>query len=122
MKPNTVDEYINSFPDEQKSKLVELRKIVRETLPDTHEELKWGAPAMVEKGGMILVVFSGHKQHMNFVATPSTKEAFKSELTDYVTGKGSVQLEYDKPLPKELIQKMATYRQKEYRDGGVNWK
>jgi uncharacterized protein YdhG (YjbR/CyaY superfamily) len=122
MKPKTVDEYINSYTGEQKSQLTKLREIIRETLPDTDEVLKWGAPAAIEKDGMILVVFSGHKQHMNFVVTPSTKQAFEKELSDYPTGKGSVQLSYDKPLPVDLLKKMLVYRAKEYRENNVKWK
>ncbi len=106
----------------KKKNSFELRNLVRAVLPDTNETLKWGSPAAVEKDGMILLVFSGHKQHMNFVVTPSTKHAFIDELSEYETGKGSVQLSYDKPLPVNLLKKMMTYRAKEYRENNVNWK
>mgnify|MGYP004496649187 CR=1 FL=1 len=122
MKPKTIDEYLNGFPENQKKKLIELRNLVRSVLPDTEETLKWGAPAAVEKDGMILVVFSGHKQHMNFVVTPSAMQAFESELSGYVTGKGSIQLSYEKPLPIKLLKKLLIYRVKEYRENNVNWK
>lgn len=122
MKPTTVDEYISNFPDQQKAKLVEIRNIIRSVLPDTDEMLKWGAPATVEKDGMILIVFSGHKNHINIVGTPSTKAAFEKELADYETAKGSFKLYYDKPIPAELIKKFVTYRAKEYRENKVNWK
>jgi uncharacterized protein YdhG (YjbR/CyaY superfamily) len=122
MKSKTVDECINSYTGEQKSQLTKLREIIRETFPDTDEVLKWGAPAAIEKDGMILVVFSGHKQHMNFVVTPSTKQVFEKELSDYPTGKGSVQLSYDKPLPVDLLKKMLIYRAKEYHGNNVKWK
>lgn len=121
MKPKTVDEYINNFPEAQKAKLAELQKIIRAALPDTREELKWGSPATVEDDGMILVIFSGHKQHMNLVATPSTKQALENELSDYETGKGSIKLSYDRPLPTQLIEKFILYRAKEYRENGVKW-
>lgn len=122
MKPKAVDEYLSRFPENQKEKLSKLRSMVRSVLADTNEQLKWGAPAAVEKDGMILVVFSGHKQHMNFVVTPSTKQAFENELSDFVTGKGSIQLSYDKPLPVGLLKKMLVYRAKEYRADKVRWK
>lgn len=121
MKPATVDEYINSFSGEQRAKLIELRKIIRETLPDTDEALKWGAPATLDKDGMILIIFSGHQHHINLVGTPSTKKALEKELVDYKTGKGSVRLSYDKPLPKALIKKIVKYRADEYRKQGVKW-
>lgn len=122
MKPTTVDEYIAGFPDAQKAKLIEVRNIIRAALPGTTEMLKWGAPATIAKDGMILIVFSGHKQHMNIVGTPSTKTAFEDRLTDYETGKGSIQLPYDKPLPAKLIEEFVLYRAKEYREDKVNWK
>lgn len=121
MKPKTVDEYIANFPDNQKTKLTEIRKIIRSSLPDTTETLKWGAPAIIDKDGMILVVFSGHKQHMNLVGTPSTREAFQDELSGYETGKGSIKLSYDQPLPAKLIEKFVLYRAIEYREKGVKW-
>lgn len=122
MKPKTVKEYIGSFPEEQKTKLVELHKIISSALPDTEEGLKWGVPAVIDKDGMILIVFSGHKQHINLVATPSTKLAFEDELGEYETGKGSVKLAYDKPLPASLIKRMVQFRAEEYRKHGVKWK
>lgn len=121
MKPKTVDEYIASFPDDQKAKLSEVRTIIKSALPDTTEALKWGAPATIDKDGMILVVFSGHKQHMNIVGTPSTRAAFQDRLSDYETGKGSIKLPYDKPLPARLIEDFVLYRAKEYRNDGVKW-
>lgn len=99
-----------------------LRQIIDETLPDTTETLKWGAPATLDKDGMILVVFSGHKEHINLVATPSTREALQDELSDYDTGKGSVKLSYETPLPVALIKKILRYRADEYRTRGVKWK
>ncbi len=70
---------------------------------------------------MILVVMSGHKQHMNLVGTPSTKAAFEKELAGYETGKGSIKLPYDKQLPTELIKAFVLYRANEYRKNGVKW-
>lgn len=121
-KPTNVYEYIDSFSGNQKDRLAEVRNIIRDALPGTHEELKWGAPATVESDGMILIIFSGHKNHMNFVVTPSSKQAFESELQGYETGKGSLKLPYDAALPAELIKKMTMFRAQEYRERGVKWK
>lgn len=117
----SIDEYIAAFPEGRTSKLRELRGIIKGVLPEATEALKWNSPAFLDKDGMILVVFSGHKDHMNLVVTPSAKQAFEDELKDYKTGKGSVQLAYDKPLPKELIEKLVRCRAEEYRNSGVKW-
>lgn len=120
--PEEVNGYIGKFSGGQRARLQELRGIIQGVLPGATETLKWNQPAYVAEDGMILLVFSGHKQHMNLVVTPSAKQAFEDELKDYKTGKGSVRLAYDKPLPKELIQKIVKYRLEEYENKGVNWK
>lgn len=121
MKPTTITEYIDTFPVEKRSKLEELRKIIQAALPNTLEAIKWGNPAITDNDGMILVVFAGFKNHINLVATPSTKLALETDLVHYKTGKGSVQFSYEKPLPKQLIEKIVSYRAKEYREQGVKW-
>ncbi len=121
MKPTTVDEYINGFSGDKKTRLLELRKIVQASLPNTQEAIKWGDPAVLDQDGMILASYGAFKNHMNLVVTPSTKQAFEPRLTEYTTGKGSVQLPYDKPLPADLIKEILAYRLNEYRTSGVKW-
>jgi uncharacterized protein YdhG (YjbR/CyaY superfamily) len=48
-------------------------------------------------------------------------QPFKKELAKFTTGKGTIQLPYDKPLPKTLIRKMAAFRVKELREKDVRW-
>lgn len=118
-KPETVDEYIESFPEDAQAVLRELREISLANAPQTTEGLKWGNPAYwVET---ILFVFSGHKDHANFVFTPSTREAFADELPGFKTGKGSVQLPYTDPVPIELLGRMIEYRIRELETDGVKW-
>ena len=48
-KPTTVDEYIDSFPENIQAKLRELRAILKEIAPDATEAMKWGSPVFEEK-------------------------------------------------------------------------
>lgn len=118
-KPTTIDEYIISAPQVAQEKLHELRAILREAAPEATEVIKWGNPVFEEK--RILFAFAAFKLHLNFMPTPSAMKPFIEELVNYQTGKGSIQLPYDKPLPKELILKIARYRAKELREGDVRW-
>jgi uncharacterized protein YdhG (YjbR/CyaY superfamily) len=118
-KPKTVSEYIDAAPAESRAKLRELRAILRDVAPDAKESVKWGMPVFEEK--RILFAFAAFKSHLNFLPTPSVIEAFASELSNYRTGKGSVQLPYDKPLPKALIRKLAARRVKELRENDARW-
>lgn len=120
-KPETVDDYIDSFAAPAREQLIELRELSRSAAPAEVEGLKWGAPAYSHTQGTILFMFSGHKEHANFVFTPSTREAFADELEGFKTGKGSVQLPYDRAVPADLLTRMIAYRIGEFETKGVNW-
>ena len=53
--------------------------------------------------------------------TPAALKVFKKELSEYKTGKGSVQFPYDKPLPKNIIKKLAAYRAKDVKENDARW-
>ena len=118
-KPTTVIEYIDASPGEARKKLLELRGILKEVAPDATESLKWGSPVFEEK--RILFAFSAFKSHINFMPTHSAMIPFEKELTDYKTGKDTIQFPYSKPLPRSLIKKIAAYRVKEVRENGALW-
>lgn len=118
-KPTTVDEYIGAAPQEAQEKLHEIRAILKKVVPNATEALKWGSPVFEEK--RILFSYSAHRSHLNFMPTRSTLESFKKELATYKTGRDTIQLPYDKPLSKALIQKIAAYRAKEVAQDDALW-
>jgi uncharacterized protein YdhG (YjbR/CyaY superfamily) len=120
IKAKTVDEYVQLAPDEAKEKLIELRSLLQEIAPDATEDMKWGNPAFV--GKRIYFAYSAHNAHINFIPTRTTIDAFKEELSEYTTGKDSVQFPLDKPLPTEFIKKLAEFRIKEVNEDSSLWK
>lgn len=119
-KPPTVTDYINAAPQGGQAKLREIRAILKAVAaPSATETVKWGMPVFEER--RILFAFAAFKSHLNFMPTPSAMKPFKRELAKYTTGKGSIQFSYDKPLPKALIRKIASYRVKELREKDVRW-
>ena len=120
-RPTTIDEHLASLEDPARSRLAELRALVREELPAASEAIKWGNPAFLHPRGTILLVISTHKAHANFTVTPSAKEAFAAELEGIESGKGSVKLPYDRPIPEDLLRRMARHRLAEFEQDGVNW-
>src|SRR6185369_1176544 len=118
-KPTTIAEYIDSAPEEAQMKLREMYEILKEVAPEAAEGIKWGSPVFEEK--RILFAFAAFKSHLNFMPTPSVMDAFKKELAEFTTGKGSIQFPYDKPLPKALIRKIAALRVKELREKDARW-
>lgn len=119
IKPTTVDEYIASAPKEAQEKLIELRSILKEVVPHANETIKWGSPVFEEK--RILFAYSAFKNHLSFMPTQSSMIPFENELAEYVTGKDTIQLPYNKPLDKTLIQKIAAYRAKDVRENDARW-
>lgn len=90
-----MDEYLARFPEPAATLLRQLRELSLSAVPDAGEVLKWGSPAY--SPGIILFVFAGSSKHVNCVFTPSTRQAFDSELSGFKTGKGPVQLPLCRP-------------------------
>lgn len=121
-KPTSVQEYHAALEEPAAELMGRLRALIRTELPGSTEALKWRAPATLHPSGMILLICSAHRTHVNFTVTPSTREAFAEELTAFETGKGSVQLPYGEPLPEDLLRRMIAHRLREFEEDGVTWR
>ena len=114
-----IDEYIDAAPAEARKLLRELRALLRKAAPRATEAIKWGYPVFEEH--RILFAFGAFKTHLNLMPTPSAMKPFAKELAKFKTGKGSIQLSYDQPLPKALLRKIAAFRVRELREKDVKW-
>lgn len=113
LKVNTVDEYIDSQPDELKPILNQVRKCIQETLPNAKEKISYQMPTYWDKTN--LIHFAAHKTHLGLYPRPETIEHFQDKLKEYKTSKGAIQIPYDKPLPLELIREIAILCGEHYR-------
>ena len=111
---STIDEYINTFPEDVRSILNQLRQTIKETAPEAQETINYQMPTFTLHGN--LVHFAAFKNHIGFYPTPTGIEAFKKELAPYKGAKGSVQFPIDQPLPLPLIRRIVKYRVKENLD------
>lgn len=109
-KPANIDEYISAFPEEVRGLLQQIRSVIRKAAPGAEEAIRYAMPTFILNGN--LVHFAGFKHHIGFYPAPTGVEAFKTELSRYKTGKGSVQFPLDRPLPLELISRIVEYRVK----------
>ena len=107
----TVDLYISSFPPSVAKKLETIRSIVKKSAKGVEEKVSYGMAGYKLNG--VLVYFGGFKDHVSLFAMPSAVKAFKKDLKDFKTSKGTIQFPLDKPLPTTLIKKIVTYRVKE---------
>jgi len=104
----TTDSYIESFPEETQKLLVQLRTIIIETAPEAEEKISYGMPGYKLNG--MLVYFAGYAKHIGFYPGTDCIIAFKDELSDYKTSKGTVQFLLNEPLPTELIIHMVKFK------------
>lgn len=105
----TIDEYIASFPDEMQKILEEIRAIIRAAAPDVREKISYQI-AGFELNGKNLIYFAGWKNHVSIYPIPSGDDELNQEVAPYVDGKGTLKFPVGKPLPLELIRRVAQAR------------
>ncbi|OAD90325.1 hypothetical protein A7A78_07200 [Aequorivita soesokkakensis] len=106
------EEYILQFPKDVQIILKKIREIVLKNTPNAIESISYGMPAF-KLLGKPLVYFAGYKNHIGFYALPSGNEAFKKQLSNYKTGKGSIQFPISEEIPWKLINDIVKFRTKE---------
>jgi uncharacterized protein YdhG (YjbR/CyaY superfamily) len=116
-RAKTVSEYIAAAPVAAQKNLRELRTLLSKVAPRATEAIKWGVPVLEEK--RILFSYSAHRAHINFMPTGSSMQPFKADLEGYKTGKDTIQLPHNDPIPKALIRKIASHRLKQVNEGAL---
>jgi len=107
-KPETIDDYIATFPENVQQLLQQIRTTIRKAAPKAEEKISYGMPTFTLNGN--LVYFAAFKNHIGFYALPSGHAAFQKELSKYKMGKGSVQFPLDEPMPLRLITQIVKFR------------
>ena len=110
----TIDEYIESFPENVQSVLEKLRATVKEAAPEAVESISYDMPTF-KLNGERLTYFSAWKNHVGLYSIPEGNEAFRKELSPYAGEKGSLRFPLDKPIPYDLVKKIVMLRMKEIR-------
>jgi uncharacterized protein YdhG (YjbR/CyaY superfamily) len=106
-RPTTVSEYIDAAPPAARPHLRELYSILKGVAPAGTEAIKWGVPVFWQ--GRVLFGFAAYKAHASFGPGPAAMQQFSSELADYKTGAGTMQIPYDQPVPEDLVRRIAAY-------------
>jgi uncharacterized protein YdhG (YjbR/CyaY superfamily) len=108
--PKTFDEYLAAVPEPARSTLEELRATIRALVPpETSEAIWYGIPTFKYKGPLLsLGAFSRHCSV--FPLSAAVIVAFKDELKNFKTSKGTIQFPVDKPPPAALIAKLVKAR------------
>jgi uncharacterized protein YdhG (YjbR/CyaY superfamily) len=110
VQSKTIDDYLAQLPDDKRAALEKLRKTIRAVAPKAEECISYRLPAFRLHGRM-LVAFGAAANHCAFYPMSSaTVEAFKDDLKEYKTSKGTIRFQADKPLPAALVRKLVKAR------------
>jgi len=102
-------DFISKIEEPQKSEMLNVYGLVKETVPDATDNIGYGMPVFKYKG-KYLIGFSAFKDHLSIFPGPEPIEKFKTELTDFKTSKGTIQFTIEKPLPDKLLKDIITER------------
>jgi uncharacterized protein YdhG (YjbR/CyaY superfamily) len=108
--PKDIDEYLAGVPEPARTALNRIRASIRSAAPpEAIEAISYGMPAFKYKGS--LVGFAAFSNHCSFFPMNSSLiQAFKDELRNFETSKGTIRFPVDKPLPAALVKKMVKAR------------
>lgn len=104
----TIDQYIQQFPDDIREKLTELRNVILKAAPEIVEKISYKMPAFHWKEN--LIYFAAYKNHLGIYPTSKPIEHFKEELKNYKCSKGAIQIPLNQEIPVELVKKIVLYR------------
>ena len=112
VKPKDIDEYIALQDERIQPRLSEIRSILKTALPEAEERISWSMPTYWK--GRNIIHFAASKKHLGLYPGGEATEVFADDLSDYSVSKGTIRLPYDKPLPTELIEKIARWCYEQY--------
>lgn len=117
----TIDEYINQFDGEKKEYLIKVRQLIAGLVPpDSDETISYQMPTFRYKGNIIH--FAMNKNHLGLYPGPAAIEHFITELKNFKTTKGAIQIPLDQRIPTQIITDIVNFNIDKLKDKqGPNW-
>ena len=107
-KPQTIDDYLAAVSPDKRAALNKLRRTIRTAFPRVDECISYGMPAFRLDGRVVAWLGAG-ANHCAFYPG-GVVDAFKTELADYETSKGTIRFQPDQLLPATLVRKLIKAR------------
>jgi uncharacterized protein YdhG (YjbR/CyaY superfamily) len=110
--PEEIDAYLEPLPEDVRSVLERLKTIIREIAPDCTERVSYGIPIFRLKKD--LVGISAQKNHCSLHSmSPPLMKAMADELKGFNVSGATLHFAPEKPLPRELVEKIVRARMQE---------
>jgi uncharacterized protein YdhG (YjbR/CyaY superfamily) len=108
--PTSVEDYLAALPEETRAALEKLRKTIKAAAPEATETISYQMPAF-RNAGRMLVWYAAFKDHCSlFPASKAVIEAHGEALKPYLSGKGTLRFDADRPIPAALVKKIVRTR------------
>ena len=106
---SVIDTYFEGVTPAQRKVLEHIRKVIKQTVPDTEEVISYGMPTFKYKKKN-LIHFAAFKDHLSVFPTVEPMDQLGDKLKSYRTSKGTLQFTADKPIPDSLIRELVLIR------------
>jgi uncharacterized protein YdhG (YjbR/CyaY superfamily) len=108
-----VDAYLAAVPADQRAVLEQLRRTIRDTVPDAIEAISYQMPAF-RMGGKFLVSYAAFRDHCSlFPLSGGVLDELGDAVAPYRAGKGTLRFTVDRPIPASLVKKIVRIRVRE---------
>jgi uncharacterized protein YdhG (YjbR/CyaY superfamily) len=103
----SIDDYIQSFPENVQVVLEQVRATIRGALPEAEEKISYNIPA-ITIGGRSVVQFAGWKQHVSVYPAPEGDESLDRAMAPYRSDRATLKFPLSEPIPQDLVARVAT--------------
>ncbi|MGW0042502.1 iron chaperone [Rhodococcus sp. NPDC003348] len=104
----SVDAYLETFSGETRAVLDKVRTTLHDAIPGTGEKISYQIPTLTLDGKNV-VHFAGWAKHVSVYPLPAGDEQFTADLAPYRSGPGTAKFPLNKPIPYELIGRIASF-------------
>jgi uncharacterized protein YdhG (YjbR/CyaY superfamily) len=97
--------YLAKLPPSSRALLEQVRTALLVGIPEGEDGMAYQMP-VIRVRGRSMVHYAAWKSHLSIYPAPDDP-ALQDELRPYVAGKGTLHFSYDRPLPTELVTRIA---------------
>jgi len=113
MATEEVDRYLEALEEPKRGTLEALRRSILKVVPEAEQGMSYGMPAFKVEGKTV-AGFAAFKHHLSYLPhSGSVLATLADDVAAYETSKGSLRFPVDKPLPKQLVEKLVRARMRE---------
>lgn len=112
MSATEIDDYLSRLDEPKRSTLEQLRRDILSLAPDAEQCLSYAVPGF-KVAGKTIAGFAAFKNHLSYLPhSGSVFPELAKDLAGYQKSTGALHFAIDKPLPRELVEKLIAVRRR----------